>query len=122
MAALQMGPAAVDLLGVRAGDRNAVTIELTSDGSPWDLTGAALSAHARSDSMDPTPSLEATVTPVDPAQGRFLLEWDGEAVRTLLGESATWEGLWDLQVVAQGQTLAETVAAGKLTCELDVTR
>lgn len=122
MASLQMGPGAVDLLGVRAGDRNIVTVELTTDGAPWDLTGAALLAQARKSNSDADPALVATITPVDPAQGRFTLEWDGEEVRTLLGADTTWDGVWDLQVTEATQTLAETVAAGKLTCELDVSR
>lgn len=122
MASLQMGPAQVDLLGVRAGDRNVVTLELTTGGSPWNLTGAVLSAQARKVATDAEFALEATVTPLDETVGHYQLEWDGEAVRTLLGADTGWEGVWDLQVIEATQTLAETVAAGKLTCEQDVTR
>lgn len=122
MAALQLGPSEVDLLGIRAGDRNVVTVELTSDGAPWDLTGAALRAQARKTATDADPALEAVVTAVDEAGGLFEVSWDGEEVRTLLGADVTWEGVWDLQVVEVGQTLAETVAAGKVTMVLDVTR
>lgn len=122
MAALELGPSVVDLSGVRAGDRNLLTVELTTDGAPWDLTGAEVTAQARATAADADPALVATVTPLDPAAGRFEISWDGEEVRTLLGTETTWQGVWDLQVLEVGQTLAETVAAGSLSCELDVTR
>lgn len=117
-----MGPPVIDLLGVRAGDRNVLIMDLTSDGVPWDLTGAVLSAHARQAKSDPTPALEAVVQAVDESTGKYRLSWDGEEVRTVLGTAENWSGVWDLQVVEAGQILAETVAEGKLTCELDVTR
>jgi alkaline phosphatase len=122
MASICTGPSVLDWACVYAGDRNAQEFEFLADGVPWDLTGAVLSAQARKSRSDPAAALTATVTAVDAALGTWIVEWDGDDVRTLLGTAESWEGVWDLQVLEVGQTLPVTVLKGTFRAELDVTR
>lgn len=108
---------------VYAGDRNLQLFTFyASEGVPWDLTGAVLSAQARASATDATVAVDAVCTITDPAAGLATVEWDGEAVRTLLGAAATWAGVWDLQVLESGATLPLTLVKGPWTADMDVTR
>jgi hypothetical protein len=119
---VSLGPAALDLTGVRAGDRNQIQLTLTVDGTPFDLTDAEVTAEARSKATDEGPAaITAEVSIVDPAAGVVSIAWPGEAVRTALNGSAKWSGVWDLQVASAG-TDPLTVVAGKLSAEQDVTK
>ena len=95
------------------------------DGDPWDLTGATVTAQARRTATDPVVALTASVTPVDAAQGIFAVSWDGNAVRALLDGEASWQGMWDLDVLEAGRAAdgeSVTVADGAVLAEMDVTR
>lgn len=115
-----LGPATVDLTGVRAGDHNRFTVTITSNGQPLDLTGAQVNAQARRVITD-TDALTAQVDILDPTQGHIAVAWDGEEVREFLGAAVHLAGVWDLQVTTQGGD-PQTLAAGRFNAELDVTR
>ena len=122
MAVLKLGPAVLDL-EVYVGDENRVPVEVLADGAPVDLTGAAIAAQARTDTKTATPiAVEAVVEEVDLAVGRFDLTWDGEALRTLVGDTGAWLGVWDLQITPAGRTLPDTPLGGRFTASPDVTR
>lgn len=122
MAVVQFGPAVVDLVGVRAGDRNTMSVVVSQDGAPLNLAGATVAAVARKTITDPDPpALTAVVTVTDGAAGAISVSWPGAAVRTLLGTALKWDGVWDLQLTVGGQDPV-TIAAGKISLEQDVTR
>jgi hypothetical protein len=118
---IPLGPAVVDIKGVRAGDRNVITITVTSDGTPVNLTGLTPSAQARKKSTDADPALTAVVLVTDALAGKMELRWPGDAVLALLGTAATWTGVWDLQIDDAAQD-ALTLAAGSFEAVMDVTR
>lgn len=120
MATIDIGPPKVDLLRVRAGDRNLFNIRLTQDGQPFDLTGMIVEAQARATPMDSVIALTAVITVIDPLEGLFEMRWPGEDVQTLLADKSAWNGVWDLQV-GNGSD-PQTLMAGVLTIEPDVTR
>lgn len=118
---LPLGPALLDLTGIRAGDRNLITMTLTSGGAPMDLTGLTVEAQARA-----TPSTATAITAVtevlDPASaGVIQLRWPGDEVRTMLAGKNNWNGVWDLQVGANGEDPV-TVVAGGFAAVMDVTK
>lgn len=117
-----LGPAVLDLKGIRAGDKNEMRVALLSDGAPWDTTGATVAAQARADKKDAAPALTAVVTAVDEAQGIYLVAWDGDEVRTLLALQETWEGVWDLQIQLPLELAPQTLVEGSIECVMDVTR
>ena len=121
MVALNMGPAVVDLSGVRAGDRNALHIAVTASGAPMDLTGQTVTAQARKSADDPA-SVDGVIENLVASAGTFTLRWPGDAIRALFTPpNVKWEGVWDLQTQATGEDPV-TIIAGKFSAELDVTR
>lgn len=118
---LPMGPATLDITGVRAGDANERQFTLLAGGQPWNLTDTTISAQARLTPTDSEIALQAEVIPVDLVNGKFLLAWDGEEVRDLLDGAETWEGVWDLQVDTADE-LPTTVLQGSFQAVSDVTR
>ena len=117
-----LGPVPVDLKGVRAGDRNQFTASISISGAPADLTGYTITAQARKKSTDQgAPAISAVVEVLDAPNGLILVRWPGADVTTLLGTSAAWAGVWDLQVATGGQEPV-TILAGKFAAEQDVTR
>ena len=116
------GPATLDWK-VYAGDANKELLQFYAADQPWNLTGATITAQARKTASDPTAALTATCT-VETASGTGIVSvaWDGEQVRTLLGASEEWTGVWDLQVKETGQTLPRTVLRGVFSAVMDVTR
>lgn len=122
MAVVTLTPPTLDLYGIRAGDRNLMTVTLTRSGTPIDLTGQQVKAQARkvASDIDP-PALTATITITNAAGGVFTMEWDGDAVRTLLGTEVSWTGVWDLQYGPSGGKPL-TIAAGAFRADMDVTR
>jgi hypothetical protein len=118
--ALKLGPARVDLSGIRAGDRNRLTITLSSNGAPFDLSAVTATAQARA-TADAIDAIDATVTILDPAAGELALEWPGDLVAgVIVPPATTWRGVWDLQLAGVDGTV--TVAAGTFAAELDITR
>lgn len=116
-----LGPAVVNLTGVRAGDRNSFTVSLTDGNDPIDLTGMDVTAQARLVATDELAAMNAVCELVDGSAGIISVAWPGEAVRILLAGAAEWVGVWDLQV-RSGVADPETVAAGSLQAVMDVTR
>lgn len=114
------GPLCVDLR-IYAGDSNARLVELLLDGAPWPLVGATVTAQVRATAADPVVALEATISPHMSDVGQFKMQWDGDSARDLLGGEESWSGVWDLQV-ADAQGGVWTVARGRATVEMDVTR
>jgi len=113
---VDLTPVAVDLYGIRAGDGNAIPFYLHVGVDPVDLTGLTITSQARRSVTDSS-ALSATVElDPDPTTGKFVLSWDGEAVRELLAGKPSWSGVWDLQVGL------DTLAAGRFTAAMDVTR
>jgi hypothetical protein len=122
--ALNIGPAVVDLTGVRAGDRNAVHVALTANGVPMDLTGQTVTAQARKTEADAS-SVDAVIESLNGPAGTFTLRWPGDSVRALfVPPNVKWSGVWDLQLqdTAAPTTDPVTVVAGKFDAVLDVTR
>ena len=122
MATVSFAPAQVDLIGVRSGDKNQMSVVVSQDGAPMNLTGATLTAQARKVITDPDPAaLSAVVAVTNAAGGALTVRWPGDAVRTLLGTALKWDGVWDLQLVVSGQDPV-TICGGKISLEQDVTR
>ena len=121
MAVIDVAPPKVDLLHIRAGDRNLLNIKLTQDGGPFDLTGAIIEAQARVTAIDANVALTAVISMIDPVQGLFEMRWPGDEVQTLLNGASEWKGVWDLQVTI-GAADPQTLMAGAFTAETDVTR
>lgn len=118
-----LGPAVANLTGVRAGDRNLITMTISQDGTPVDLTDHPLSAQARLSPSDPTPSVTADIEVLDAPAGSIAIRWPGDQVYDVLiaANADVWVGVWDLQIETVGEDPL-TVCAGKFTAELDVTR
>ena len=122
MATVKLGPAVLDISGIRAGDENQIEITITKSGVPFPLTGYTVSAQARKAAIDPDPPLitaECEIT--DAAGGKVVTTWHGDDVMTLLNGSAQFNGVWDLQISADGVT-NKTIAAGLFNAVMDVTR
>lgn len=119
---LPLGPACVNITGVRAGDRNLITGHLSEGLADYDLTGITLSAMARKSATDASPAITAVVTVVgSPADGNFTMRWPGDQVRTALGTSKKWKGVWDLQA-SNGVDQPSTLMYGTFEADMDVTR
>jgi hypothetical protein len=80
MVTLTIGPAVLDLAGIRAGDRNLIDLTLTANGVPVNLTGTVVESQARLTPTDPV-ALSAVVTMVNAAAGHLTIRWPGEDVR-----------------------------------------
>jgi hypothetical protein len=107
---------------VYAGDHNSVRWRFVAGGAPWDLTGTTVEAHARRRDTDVDPALVADVTVIDGPTGVVDIAWDGEAVRALLDGVSSWEGVYDMQLTAAGDVLADTMIRAKMRAFMDVTR
>jgi Rad3-related DNA helicase len=118
---LPLGPATVNITGVRAGDLNEFTVVVTQAGQAIDLTGYVPSAHARKLPTDPEPAIVAVVEILDAAAGRMVVRFPGDQVMETLAGQATWAGHWDLQIMA-GDEDPITLLAGTLGAVMDVTR
>jgi len=121
MATVTLGPAPVDLSGIRAGDLNRFTMTLKRSGVPVDLTGSTVTAQARTSTITEDP-LDAVVDILNAAQGQLAVRWPGDAVRTWLASKATARGVWDLQVDNGTDPDPVALAAGAFNAEMDVTR
>lgn len=121
MSAIDVGPAKLDLLRIRAGDRNLFNIKLTSNDQPVDLTGLTIEAQARVTPVTPEIALTAVITVVDAPQGELEMRWPGDDVQVLLNGANNWSGVWDLQI-GDGSEDPQTLVAGVFTVEPDVTR
>jgi len=104
------------------GDANEETFEFLSGNDPQDITGAIITAQARAAASDPTPAIDAVCTVTDGPKGLATVAWDGELLRTLVGNEDQWVGVYDMQILELGKTLPRTVLRGKFTAILDVTR
>ena len=118
---VEFAPACVDISGIRAGDLNRMQITLTLNGVPYDLTDAEVTSQARLKKSEAT-GIDAVIDIVDPVNGVITLRWPGDDVRELLAGAETWKGVWDLQVLNDGDPDPVTVIVGKFSAELDVTR
>lgn len=116
-----LGPAQVNLTGIRAGDRNLLTCTIRDKDLPVDLTGMVVSAQARKRSTDTGTALTANVTVTDAVAGEVEIRWPGDDVRTLLDGKPTWSGVWDLQMQSPPADPV-TVCEGTFDAEMDVTR
>lgn len=121
VSAIDVGPAKLDLLRIRAGDRNLFNIKLTSNDQPVDLTGLTIEAQARVTPVTPEIALTAVITVVDAPQGELEMRWPGDDVQVLLNGANNWSGVWDLQI-GDGSEDPQTLVAGVFTVEPDVTR
>lgn len=118
---VDLGPASLDVSGVRAGDRNLLALTLTEGNRPVDLSGLELTAQVRVKSTDLDAALTAVVTVTDASKGQADLRFPGDDVRDLLAGKASWKGVWDLQL-GNGSGDPVTLVAGKWSAEMDVTR
>ena len=121
MTVIDVGPAKMDLLRIRAGDRNQFNVTLTDSNGPVDLTNKTIEAQARVTPIDSAIAISAAISIIDPAAGKFEMSWPGDEVRTALAGAATWDGVWDLQIQDTGEDPV-TLVAGIFTIESDVTR
>jgi hypothetical protein len=122
MAVIDAGPVKMDLLRIRAGDRNLFTIKLSNNSGPIDITDFVIEAQVRTEPTDGVIAISAVIAIVDAAQGQFSMRWPGDDVRDLLAGADTWEGVWDLQVTESVGEDPQTLLAGLFTAESDVTR
>jgi hypothetical protein len=118
---LPLGPATVNITGVRAGDANEFTIAVTQSGIPVDLTGYVPSSHARREPTDAEPAIVAEVEVTDALAGTMVVRFPGDQVFDALAGQAQWCGYWDLQIMA-GDEDPVTLLAGSLVAQMDVTR
>ena len=121
---VDMAPACVNLVNLIAGDANKLTVALTSNGEPWDLTGAVINAQARADLSDEVPTFVAESTVADPLSGVIVLFWPGDSIRELLVSLGVfgWTGVWDMEVTLAGETYPKTVISGTFSAKMDVSR
>lgn len=122
MARICTGPQKLDWECAYAGDDVKAVFRFLADGDPWDLTGTTFIAQVRETSLSADPAaLTGTVTLIDAVGGTLEVQWDGEAIRTLLGSMETWSGVWDLQMTAPGGDIT-TMLAGAFMAKMDVSR
>jgi hypothetical protein len=121
MTRIDLGPAEVDLLRIRAGDRNQFNIKLTDSNGPVNLSDSVIEAQARLTPVDSAIAVSAVIEMIDAVGGHFKMSWPGDDVRTALAVEVSWEGVWDLQMTETGEE-PQTLVAGKFTIESDVTR
>jgi len=121
MTVIDVGPAKMDLLRIRAGDKNLFNVKLTDSSGPLNLTDSVIAAQARKTAVDPTIAVSAVIAVTNATQGTFEMRWPGEDVRDVLNGSETWNGVWDLQIGEAGEDPV-TLVAGVFTIESDVTR
>jgi hypothetical protein len=119
MAELNLSPAAVDVKGIRAGDRNLFQLIVRVSGQPLNLTGYTVTAQARTKADDPE-HLDAVCTITDAPAGKLDVRWPGEAVRNWLAEADELSGVWDLQL-STGSTDPWTIVSGSFHAEMDIT-
>lgn len=120
---IALGPAPVDITGVRANDRNLITGRLTYKGDPVNLTGSTLTSQARKRAQDADPPALVAVCEITvPLNGEYTIRWPGDAVATLLGTAASWSGVWDFQLDDGSPDGPITIAAGAFGAVWDVTR
>jgi len=105
-------------LSIIRGDDYRVMITLTSNGTPFDLTGYTAKAQIRpSTAASAVLYAEFTATVESPAtDGVIKLELDNTTTGALTGN-----GVWDLQITDSGGWVT-TVASGAVTLVPDVTR
>lgn len=117
---MTLGPGVLDITGIRAGDRNEFTVNLTINGQPLSLAGYTITAQARNTHAD-VEMIAAIVTVLDSPAGRVSLRWPGDVIRTWLADKLKATGVWDMQLrPTTGDPT--TVVAGAFSAELDVTR
>lgn len=119
--AINLGPAAVDVSGIRAGDRNLFQLTIRQGGQPVVLTGYTITAQARATSGD-AEHLDAVCTITNDTGGNVDVRWPGDAVATWLGTETVVKGVWDLQLDDGTGADPWTVIYGTFAAELDVTR
>jgi hypothetical protein len=122
MAAVQvpLGPAPLDITGVRAGDLNEFQLTIRAGGTPVPLGGLTLSATARFKATD-VDGVDAVIAVVDAPNGVIKIRWPGEDVRTWMADKLKVSGVWDLQM-DDGTTDPVTIVAGAFSADMDVTR
>ena len=120
MADVSMGPATVNIAGIRAGDKNLFTMTIKENGQPLNLDNMDIQAQVRSKPSDVNPSLEAVIEIIDEANGKISIQFPGSEVMTLLGQNPTWAGVWDLQLLAPDG--ATTICQGTFAAVMDITR
>lgn len=121
MITVDLAPEHVDLMGIRAGDRNLITFTATVNGAPLILTGLTVTAQARETSTTDA-DLAAVAVVIDATLGRFSLAWHGDDVRDWLGGAPHRDGVWDCQVSNGTPGDALTIMAGKFRADMDATR
>jgi hypothetical protein len=121
VAAVTLGPASVDITGVRAGDLNQISFTVHSKGTPVDLTGLTVTAQARTSAVSNEVALTAVIDVTDAPAGKGTMRWPGDEVRDLLAGAAKWSGVWDMQADNNVDD-PTTLCAGKFEAVMDVTR
>jgi hypothetical protein len=114
-------PQRVDL-EVYAGD--GVTLRLTAvnaeTGDKLNLVGT-IDAQVKAHRSDSEPLTGFTVNTDKAADGILDLSLSGAQTSALLTDSSRFQGVWDVQWLADGEQ-PRTLVQGSLTCDLDVTR
>ena len=87
---LALGPATLNITGVRAGDRNLFAVTLHDGVAPVDLTGLVLTAQARKLATDTEVAITADVVVTNAAAGQLTVAFPGGQVTTALAGAATW--------------------------------
>lgn len=120
-ASVDLSPQVLDIKGIRAGDRNLIFLAVKQSGVPIDLTGLTPRAQVRAAVTDADELAEAVITVTDATGGTLTMQWLGEDVRKMLGERASFKGVWDLQLESSGSDPL-TIFAGSFAAVMDVTR
>jgi hypothetical protein len=120
MADIDLGPAVVNLSGVRSGDRNLFSLVLRASGQPMDLTGYTIAAEARVTAEDTT-ALDAVCTITDATAGKVDVRWPGADVETWLAGNVDQKGVWDLEIDDGSGADPWTIIEGTFMAEQDIT-
>lgn len=120
---VDLGPAIINIVGVRAGDKNEMVINLKKDGVPYDVTGMTITAQARAKATDTgIAPIVAVVSIIDADAGKIDVRWPGDQVAEVIPSGKSmWRGVWDLQQVT-GSEDPVTLIAGTFEVSMDVTR
>lgn len=117
-----LGPAVLNLTGIRANDKNEMILNLTEDGLPVDLSGMTIEAQARADITDfGEAPIIAEIEILDVLGGKLSVCWPGDQVAEVLGNDPSWKGVWDIQQTT-GTDRPVTLIAGTFVATQDVTR
>ena len=110
-----MAPAELDLI-LRTGDTEQITLNLSNEGTPVNITGRTYAAQIRPEPLSSTIIASFSCVITDAAGGVVVCTLTAAETATL----APTIGVWDLQET--NATVLPTLVAGTATIQSDITR